>query len=101
MRLFPELENTSTVLEEVEEVVLSLHFSVHVPVRSDFVMFAESSVVVLSVVVLSVVVLSVLFEQLSQLLLQEMMVRLKRMMERMMRVCFTWFPISGLGEPEI
>ena len=101
MRLFPELENTSTVLEEVEEVVLSLHFSVHVPVRSDFVMFAESSVVVLSVVVLSVVVLSVLFEQLSQLLLQEMMVRLKRMMERMMRVCFTWFPISGLGEPNI
>jgi len=28
------------------------------------------------------------------LLLQEMMVKLKRRMERMMRVCFTWFPIS-------
>jgi|TARA_B110000902_G_C13761609_1_gene380833 hypothetical protein len=45
VRLFPEVENTSTVLEEVEAVVLSTHFAVHVPVRSDFVMFAESSVV--------------------------------------------------------
>ena len=45
MRLSPEAENTSTVLEEVEAVVLSLHFAVHVPVRSDFVMFADSSVV--------------------------------------------------------
>ena len=45
MRLSPEAENTNTVLEEVEAVVLSLHFAVHVPVRSDIVMFAESSVV--------------------------------------------------------
>ena len=45
MRLPPEAENTSTVLEEVEAVVLSLHFEVHVPVRSDSVMFADSSVV--------------------------------------------------------
>ena len=45
MRLSPEAENTSTVLEEVEAVVLSLHFAVHVPVRRAFVMFAESSVV--------------------------------------------------------
>ena len=45
MRLSPEAENTNTVLEEVEAVVLSLHFAVHVPVRSDFVMFAELSVV--------------------------------------------------------
>ena len=37
----------------------------------------------------------------SSLLLQEMMVKLKRRMERMMRVCFTWFPIGGLGEPNI
>ena len=44
-RLSPEAENTSTVLEEVEAVVLSLHFAVHVPVRRAFVMFAESSVV--------------------------------------------------------
>jgi len=45
VRMSPEEENTSTVLEEVEAVVLSLHFAVHVPVRSDFVMFADSSVV--------------------------------------------------------
>jgi hypothetical protein len=44
-RLSLEEENTSTVLEEVEAVVLSLHFAVHIPVRTDFVMFAESSVV--------------------------------------------------------
>ena len=48
VRLFPEVENTSTVLEEVEAVVLSTHFAVHVPVRSDFVMFAESSVELVS-----------------------------------------------------
>ena len=55
-------------------------------------------VVVLSVVV---VVLSVLFEPSSLLLLQEMIVRLKRNMEKMMSICLTWFPISGLGEPNI
>ena len=44
-RLSPEAENTSIALEEVEAVVLSLHFEVHVPVRRAFVMFAESSVV--------------------------------------------------------
>ena len=32
---------------------------------------------------------------------QEMMVKLKRNMEKMMSRCFTWFPISGLGEPNI
>jgi len=31
------------------------------------------------------------------LLLQEMMVKLKRNMERIMSICLTWFPISGLG----
>ena len=45
MRLSPEAENTRTVLEEVEAVVLSLHFAVHVPVRRAFVMFTELSVV--------------------------------------------------------
>ena len=28
---------------------------------------------------------------------QEMMVRLKRNMEKKMSTCLTWFPISGLG----
>ena len=44
-----------------------------------------------------VVVLSVLFEPSSLLLLQEMMVKLKRNMEKMMSKCLIWFPISGLG----
>ena len=46
-------------------------------------------------------VVSVLFEPSSLLLLQEMIVRLKRNRERKMSKCFTWFPISGLGEPNI
>ena len=46
-------------------------------------------------------VVSVLFEPLSLLLLQEMMVKLKRNMERMMSICLTWFPISGLGKPKL
>ena len=33
--------------------------------------------------------------------LQEMMLRLKRNMEKMMSICLTWFPIIGLGEPNI
>jgi len=37
----------------------------------------------------------------SSLLLQEMKVKLKRNMERMMSICLTWFLISGLGEPNI
>ena len=48
-----------------------------------------------------VVVLSVLFEPSSLLLLQEMIVRLKRKRERIMSICLTKFPISGLGEPNI
>ena len=40
-------------------------------------------------------VVSVLFEPLSLLLLQEMIVRLKRNRERKMSICFTWFPNSG------
>ena len=51
-------------------------------------------------VVSVLVVLSVLFEP-SSLLLHEMIVRLKRNMEKMMSICLTWFPISGLGEPKL
>ena len=43
----------------------------------------------------------VVAEPSSLLLLQEMIVRLKRNMERRMSICLTWFPISGLGKPEI
>ena len=40
-------------------------------------------------------------EEPLSLLLQEMMVKLKRNMETMMSICLTWFPIGGLGEPNI
>ena len=74
---------------------------------------AEISGAVVSVVVLSVEVVSssvvlslsvvaeVVEEPLSLLLLHEMMVKLKRNMETMMSICLIWFPISGLGEPNI
>ena len=61
-------------------------------------------VVSLSVVVSSsvVVVLSLVVDAPSSLLLlQEMTVKLKRNMEKMMSTCLTWFPISVLGEPNI
>ena len=45
-------------------------------------------------VVSVVVVLSVLFAPSSLLLLQEMIVRLIRNMEKMMSICLTRFPIS-------
>ena len=48
------------------------------------------------------VMLSLLFEPSSLLLLQEKKVKLKsRMIKRMMSICLTWFPVSGLGEPNI
>ena len=62
-------------------------------------------VVSLSVVVSSsvVVVLSLVVDAPSSLLLlQEIMVRLKRRRkEKMMSICLTWFPISGLGKPKL
>ena len=35
----------------------------------------------------------------SSSFVQEMMVRLKRSSESEMSICFTWFPIGGLGKP--
>ena len=72
-------------------------------------MVVLSSVVVLSSEVLSSlevvlslsVVVEVVAEPSSLLLLQEMTVKLKRNRERMMSICLTRFPISGLEEPEI
>ena len=46
-------------------------------------------------------VVSVLFEPSSLLLLQEMIVRLKRNTEKMMSICLTRFPISELGKHNI
>ena len=48
------------------------------------------------VVSVVVVVLSELFES-SSSLLQEMRVRLKRNMEKMMSICLNWFPIRVVG----
>ena len=50
-----------------------------------------------------VVFVSSVVEPLDVLLFlaQEMTVRLKRNRERIMRICLTWFSISGLGEPNI
>ena len=59
---------------------------------------------VVSVVVSSsvVVVLSLVVDAPSSLLLlQEIMVKLIRNMEKIMSICLTRFPISGLGELEI
>ena len=39
----------------------------------------------------------VLLDVTSLLLLQEIMVRLKRNMEKMMSICLTWYPFVGLG----
>ena len=53
-------------------------------------------VVVSSVVVVPLSeVVEVVEEPLSLLLLQEMTVKLKRNMEKMMSICLTWFPICG------
>ena len=56
---------------------------------------------VVSVVVVVVVLSLVVDAPSSLLLLQEMKVELKRNMEKMMSICLTKFPISGLGEPNI
>ena len=53
---------------------------------------------VVSEVVVVLTVVEVVFSSFSP---QEMMVRLKRNMEKMRSICLTWFPISGLGEPNI
>ena len=58
--------------------------------------------VVSVVVVLSLSgVVEVVAEPSSLLLLQEMIVRLIRNMEKMMSICLTRVPIGVLGEPEI
>ena len=58
---------------------------------------AITGAVVSVVVVVSLSeVVDVVEEPLSLLLLREMIVRLKRNMEKMMSICLTWFPIGVL-----
>ncbi len=45
--------------------------------------------------------LEVVVEEDSSFSLQEKMMKLKRKRERMMSICFTWFTIGGLGEPNM
>jgi len=37
----------------------------------------------------------------SSFFAQEMTMKLKRKMEKMMSICLTWFPFGGAGEPNI
>ena len=94
LEVFAVTEELSIDSEKVTEMVEPIETD---DAESD----GEVELTVGAVVSSVVVVLSVLLEPSSLLLLQEMKVKLKRMMERMMRVCFTWFPISGLGKPNL
>ena len=66
-------------------------------------MVPEKPTVTNNSVVVELSVLVVLDELLDELLdeVQDMEMKLKRNIEIMMRVCFTEFPISGLGERKI
>jgi 7,8-dihydro-6-hydroxymethylpterin-pyrophosphokinase len=62
-------------------------------------MVPESPTVTNNPVVVELSVLVVLEELLEEV--QDMEMKLKRNRERRMSRFFTWFPISGLGEPNI
>ncbi len=94
LEVFAVTEELSIDSEKVTEMVEPIETD---DAESD----GEVELTVGAVVSSVVVVLSVLLEPSSLLLLQEMKVKLKRMMERMMRVCFTWFTIGGLGKPKL
>ena len=93
-------DDTLDCLELLVEMRLALSSPITLEARVVVLVPVSSSVVSVSVVSV-VVVLSVLFEPSSLLLLQEMIVKLKRNMEKMMSICLNWFPISVLGEPYI
>ena len=84
------VETEVTVGAVVSVVVLELS---EVPVELSEESSESESVVVVSLVVVILSLVSSLKKGSSP---QEMMVRLKRNMERMRSECFTWFPISGL-----
>ena len=98
-KVLVDKELVSIVSEKVTETfdVIETEVSPSEGELDDTVGGVVSVVVVLS---LSVVV-EVVAEPSSLLLLQEMMVKLKRNMEKMMSICLTWFPIGGLGEPKL
>jgi len=79
---------------DVPEVLLSQE----VP-SGEVRMVPESPTVTNNPVVVELSVLVVLDELLDEE--QDMGMKLKRKRERIMSICLTWFPISGLGEPKI
>ena len=89
------IESDSLSLTIKEEFLLDVFFVIRQKLLSTKVCEVE----VVGVVVLSSEVVGVVEEPSSLLLLQEMMVKLKRNMEKMMSICLTRVPISGLGEP--
>ena len=72
------------------EAPTAINFPLEEKDEEDVVVVFSSIVVVLSVIV------EVVEEPLS-LLLHEITVRLKSNMEKMMSICFIWFPIGVLG----
>ena len=91
-------DELSVVVEVLSEVVLASSEVVVEDELSSEESSESESVVVVSLVVVILSLVSSLKKGSSP---QEMIVRLKRNMERMRSECFTWFPISGLGAPEI
>jgi hypothetical protein len=85
---------TSRRIVVVPEVLLS-----QVVPSEEVRMVPNTPTVTNNPVVVELSVLVVLDELLDEV--QDMEMKLKRNMETMMSRCFTWFPISGLGEPEI
>ena len=108
--MFPEKPTATNIPEPEEEEEEELseededELSVVVEVLSELVLSSSEesseseSVVVVSLVVVILSLVSSLKKGSSP---QEMIVRLKRNMVRMMSKCFTRFPTSGLGEHNI
>ena len=85
---------TSQRFFEVEVTILKFNE----PTATNFPLEDEEEDVV---VVSSSEVVEVVEEPPSLLLLQEMTVKLKRNMEKMMSICLTWFPIGELGKSKL
>ena len=95
LEVFAVTEELSIDSEKVTEMVEPIE-------TDDAESYGEVELTVGAVVSSVVVVLSLVVDAPSSLLLlHEIMVRLKRNMKKMMSICLTRFPISGLGEPNI
>ena len=86
------------VLSIASEKVTEMLLLIETPLWLSVGEIDETVGAVVSEVVVVLTVVEVVFSSFSP---QEMMVRLKRNMEKMRSICLTWFPISGLGKPNI